>query len=416
MPEDVGWMQYNPTPYVILPIAVGARYGFMAGVQGGFMAYLLLGMTRTIFGMDNFVDFVEQNGYLFFGMLITGGIAGELEAYHRRRHERYQALHEETSKRMRKLDVDLHHVMQVNDELQKKIVSANNQTVSLDMQIRKLYEADLEDIYQTALLILNRLEKISSAAIYLIDIDGRLQRNALIGDEEEFPEEMFYKDYQIIEKSLDLRKMVALPNLFDDQPEIEEPYLVSIPFTPHHSDPIAVLVINKMPFSNFNPDTLKRIKVVSEWMAEIIMLRADLENFRYRVASGSGNKRIFYSDFLMHNLNRAFESYEDHAIESMVIFMYSPEDNTPDLFEMEGLLMKMVRNGDFAIHLPLNHPHLCIFLPFTGERGASLFAKRCSAMFSNEFPELGDLEVRTMAVKDYEDTLDLYTNMREGLT
>ena len=42
VPGDAGWFAANPTPFLIIPVLLGVRYGFSAGFGAGLLTVLLL--------------------------------------------------------------------------------------------------------------------------------------------------------------------------------------------------------------------------------------------------------------------------------------------------------------------------------------------------------------------------------------
>ena len=41
-PDDFGWLNQNPSPYLLLPILIGARFGFVSGIGAGASAVFII--------------------------------------------------------------------------------------------------------------------------------------------------------------------------------------------------------------------------------------------------------------------------------------------------------------------------------------------------------------------------------------
>ena len=73
VPSDLGWLSLNPSPWIVLPLLTGARYGFRWGFLSGAVASLLLLGTLLLTQRD----MVAAHSLFFLALPALGLLAGE---------------------------------------------------------------------------------------------------------------------------------------------------------------------------------------------------------------------------------------------------------------------------------------------------------------------------------------------------
>ncbi len=414
--DDLGWMNVNPNPYYLLPILLGSRYGFSVGCFAGFVAVaMLLLMIEFGHGLSAGL-YMETHSYQIFSFIAVGSICGQVCGYMSKRFQQIETKNEGLMRRVSKLDRDYKTVEQINDQLQRKLVIRDNKGFNMDLEIRLLYECEVRDLYQSVLFTVNRLNRISDAAMFIFKKDDKhmLERSAALGDFSLFPTEMTDTDLPMVEMALKRKEMVTIPEVLEDTVDVEEPYLFALPFLGGDGKCICVLLVANMPFIEFRPASLKNIKLVSSWVSEVIELRTGESKKHYKLIEGYNEKRIFFEKYFKHNLKLSVRFYHEQHLPSSIVILEYPAENDISQNDLEIALAPMFRTGDLPTVLPRKFPHVAILLPFSGDRGAILCQQRCARYFQSKFKDLMPLKTKIYRMSDASNFNSLWTYLCEN--
>ena len=182
-PGDLGWMQLQPSPWLLLPMLMGCRYGFPAGMAGAGVAIVIatIGFARQeeVFFV---VNLLKQHGFLFTAMAAVGGISGQIQRGFKAREIVLTAQAERAGERLKKLDADVFLLREAKAELERLLATHDAELATLDAEIRRLFDSEGDELWQDILLLLNRQSRVSDAAIYTLADDGQsLVRKGLLG-------------------------------------------------------------------------------------------------------------------------------------------------------------------------------------------------------------------------------------------
>ena len=119
-PRDIGWLELNPTPYLILPLLLGGRYGFGPGVISALLTIAGIVLTRVLLGWaGSGTDVLEAAPVTFVSLVVAGGLAGEIWLYFRRRISQFEATESVLRGKLRKMDSDVMVLREAKDELDR---------------------------------------------------------------------------------------------------------------------------------------------------------------------------------------------------------------------------------------------------------------------------------------------------------
>lgn len=404
--DDLGWIAANPCPYLLIPLLLGARYGSSPGFYTASVSVALVFMLNQLTEMPMGLNtFFREHAYLVFSFFIYGILSGEVNGFFRRKSDRFSFLYDESRERLRKLDGDIKKIAQINNKLQREVLNADNQTFSLDLEVRALYECPTDDLWMKTLMILNRMERILNAAIYGLPEDGKLKRLALLGSEKSLVPLLELEDHPLLQKALSEEQLTAIPEVMEEKSLKREPFLFTMPLKDADNKIFALVVVTEMPFMSFNPRNLRRIDLIASWAAEIIDLRIHAHEHHYRVLSGPENKRIFMPNYLRTKLKLSLLTHQQHDIPSALIVVH-PQGGAPmEQSALEQTIIKRVRTGDFAAQVDSKIPHICVLLPFTAERGGTIFIESTQGMIQARNPDFPPLNYTLIQIKDF-DSLD----------
>lgn len=75
---DPGWVHTQISPYLLIPVLVGARYGLGAGIAGAGIAFAIAAIGQIFLAGAPWSEFFSQRYALLAWSLAFGGICGEI--------------------------------------------------------------------------------------------------------------------------------------------------------------------------------------------------------------------------------------------------------------------------------------------------------------------------------------------------
>ena len=392
---DFGWRQMNPSPWFLLPVLIGSRYGFTAGICSGLAGTLVIWFGLSSVHILSLADFIRVFGIFSAGMILAGGVCGEVCHGFRKKELQLTTQNQHYQDRLRKLDVDLFFLREAKSELERLLATRDAELATLDTEIRHLFASQGDDLYQDILQLLNRQARVSDAAIYAVVSPLELRRKAGLGRGEDLPEKLGANEVEMIALALENKTAVSIPE-FWQRPGGDNPaHLIAVPLLDARDNPIAVLVVTGMPFIALTKKAVHLIALICRWAARVLEITRGTPGTS-RLVEGTESQRIFSSEFFRENLELSLQSYRQHELPSAVVLFLLPNRARAQQKQFEALVMAGVRNGDFPAELGLPVPHLAVLLPLCGERGANIFLERILAGCQKD-AALGP-EVRTRLV------------------
>lgn len=393
---DPGWLEVNPSPWLLLPMMMGARYGFTAGLVAALTATVAIAAARAGMGFSASIGgAVRSDLYFYTGLLAAGGLAGELWIYFRRRILQLHAHEESLRSKVRKLDSDALVLREAKDELDRITAARDGEISSLDAELRRLYTSPVEALPDAILSLIKRQARVTDAALYRVDSStpDLLQRFGLMGEDTLLPETIAPGDHDLVQRALELKTMVTLPEILIDENVDEETLLMAAPLIGADGEPRALLVVAGMPFIAFNPASAEIIDLVCEWSGGVLELSEGAEG-RYRIVGGREAQKIFLPDHFEHLVAMAFQSCQRHRLPSAIVelALWGQERSQQDKFEQT--VLGAVRSGDFASEPQKDYPAVWVLLPLAGERGTDIFLDRCTQFCLRQGIDLEHLKTR----------------------
>ncbi len=398
--SQLGWTNFNPSPYLLLPLLIGGRYGFTAGLLSGVGTSLVVLALQSFGGAGSPSAALAQAPYLHASFLFLGGIAGELYGWFRRERAQAAAQLEKLQTSVRRLDADVSYLRGVKDELDRAVAARDGEVSTLDAELRRLYAASREDLPSATLAFLRRQVRLTDAALYAIPSgEGALTRLALIGRDNHLPESLGRKASAVVRLAIERSSLVTLPELLQQrEPSCEDPILLAAPLRDAAGKTLAVLVVSGMPFISFTAQTGNLISLICGWAGEVLDLASGAGPGRYRIVAGRDLQRIFTREHFRHLLQLAFEANKGHRLPSSIVVFSLPGVSPREQARFEGVIASAIRAGDYAAELGHSHPHLAVLLPLVGERGASIFIERCRQFVRQSGPWPSELDVRRVEI------------------
>lgn len=429
-PRDIGWTHLHPTPWLLLPILMGCRYGFGSGMAGAGVAILAVAFgflqqaevhspnsaaqTRSVLEqranqvavvvldgrqggrpelqtrqLDVLISvLLRHHGYLFAAMLAAGGICGQIQRGFKAREILVNAQSDRASERLKKLDTDLFLLREAKAELERMLATRDAELSTLDAEIRRLFESEGEELWQDILLLLNRQARVSDAAIYILASNGRtLVRKGLLGSARSLGERIDVKDMEMVGLALKSKSVVTIPEFWQGAVTGQSDYLMVVPLLDSRDQPLALLAVTGMPFISLTKKSVYLVALICRWASRVAEVEAQAETTS-RALAGVEGQRVFTEQFFRTNVQLAFDSWQQHSLPSAVVLFVAARQPKAKQAQVEALIMANIRGGDFPAAIGLPIPHLAVLLPLCGERGVGIFADRILAACRKD-PELG---------------------------
>ena len=185
---DRGWLELNPSPYLLLPLLIGGKYGLRAGLMAGLLA-LFTSLLMAWTGGLGVMDALGVTPLVFLAMPVVGLVTGELHRQAAGRRLHLEAENGLFGKEKERLEKDLDVAREAQYVLQKELSLQGADACSLDLELRKIFEDGAPPVSRGTLFALAEVGGVTDAAIYLLDQGGEsLQRSDYIGDGAYFPE------------------------------------------------------------------------------------------------------------------------------------------------------------------------------------------------------------------------------------
>lgn len=401
--QDLGWWKFQPTPYVLLPILIGLRYGIGAGIVGAAVAYIIPISLQAIGSGATWFQACNSHWNCLSASLLLGTVCGlfQYDAARRfnsqvRRGDELAVRVQEAAERAARLCDDI-------AELENFRALRDREQSSLETGLRWLSASRPTELGRNLLTVLSRHARVTDAAVYYSRADdGSLECQALQGREDRLPPRIDPLDMPAVHSVLGNRQPGTVPELRKVMQGKLGDYLASVPLVNSRGEAFGLVLVTGIPESAFNPKTLSSIEFICRCASSLIELK-DKSLGQYRLVDGCGeNCRIYTPGFFTHLVATSCESAKKQQVHPALILFCAPEAPPSFQPEMERTLMRHLRSADYASQVHLEAPHLVVLLPVTARDGAPALIQRVRAAWfrtdyhlvchSLELAEPGDLE------------------------
>lgn len=412
-PRDPGWTSLNPSPALLLPILMGCRYGFGAGVITALItAFIVLMM--NLFGGKAVADALQTNGVLFAGLLVVGGLCGEITNNFRKRFVEQTAESQRATEKLKTLDRETFILREQKEELEKLVATMNGEIATLDTEIRRLFETDLEELYNQLLLLFNRQARITDAAVYL-EKNGAWVRAELLGSGQFLPESLDLAVSKIAARALETRQLVTVADFWQTTKKDDTSgALMAVPFVDSQDGLLALVLVAGIPFISFNKRTVELVHLISLWGSRVLELKTRTDT--YKQLAGAEQLRLYTPKAFQENLRLVLRSYERHGIPSAIVTASWPGQSGCSQSEFCEALLEQIRGGDFPVELGLPFPAMAVLLPLTTERGVQIFLQRIQHSLQRKLGTKDGVRYKTFYLKNKKTAQEIWKELNDEQT
>lgn len=356
--HDPGWMQLNPTPWLLLPLLIGIRYGLWPGTITGLLAAAALAVMRARLEEMEPWDFAVANRYPLTALIVAGFVAGECSRVFRRsRDER-----EEDTARLRseseRLRAELGVSRQARHELQQAVAMHNAPLACLDDELRKLVPLPAAMVHDALLQLLRRLAGVISAGFYERK-NGSLVRLAVINPSGDLAETIRMADSRVAEQAIETKSISAIGD--PDADPREQPFMAAIPWADNGKE--GLLLIADMPVEQFDWRHLSRIELMLHWTFAIRRMAAEFND------AAAGRREASTEEFMLL-LAAALETEQTHQLPSSVLRL----DDGEAVAGIGNQLAPLLPASAVTSRVPGGG--LAVLLPFTADQEAEAISHR----------------------------------------
>lgn len=356
-PEDWGWTEINPTPWLLPALLIGARYGVPGGLFAGVLTAALVTWMRGRHEAAGFQDVFHERLFLLSSLPLAGVIAGEINHLLRGDRHATDAHNQSLKTEVERLQAELDVMRETRHELEQRLMLHHAATATLDEDLRKLALLPKDQAPGALLRLLHDLCGVTSAGLYAVD--GRsLRCRATLHPTAPLAERLSLDRVELASKALDQGALAALSSPFDSTQD--QPFLAALPW--QGDSGTSVLLVQDMPLDRFDWRNLARLEFICHWTA---VVRRHLQDF------GTGHEvRGFAAmeDFMVL-LAQALHAEQMHHLPSSVLRLdfIAPSRTSPN--QVHRSLTAMLPASSILTVLP-GDAGIAVLLPFSGDAAA----------------------------------------------
>jgi hypothetical protein len=371
--QDPGWLALNPSPWVLLPLMAGARYGF----RWGFLSGAAVSLIVLVLLMGFQKEAIAAHSLFFLALPTIGLLAGEAHAlFATRLAERDDAVETLLTQRDH-LGADLEVAEDARFELQERLALLNADTASLDQQLRGLFEPGAGPIFPHLLRLLRDTAGVTDAALYQIN-GSNLTLSALLGDSSALPASLSLPDTEIANLAVTRGTLVTCRQVWSSVPAQNSPWLAALPWPAHSGPSHSLLLIHRMDFASINWRTFSRIQMICRWVAQFMELRG-----LTGTSEPTAGPLLVPGEILRRATNEAAAAHREHSLPSTTVtFRLAPGATAEHADRLGALIAPQLRTTDLATQHP--DGHIEVLLTFDSARDAERFTTRVQSLAARD--------------------------------
>ncbi|MFQ5824481.1 MAG: diguanylate cyclase domain-containing protein [bacterium] len=273
--ESTAFIGIHPHPYWIIILLIASRYGTLQGLFAGGMAAIIYIYFGSKSELINFSDFTfPHGGYnLPFFFMLVGGLLGEIRSIFKRRFNKLEEKYQETTNDLQDLGLLHAALSESKQELEKRIAYQSSTMLNLFERLNKMESLDPESLYSKIPELLEELLNVKSSSIYLIK-NNKLQLYIRRGEKNKNGlSDTVELTYGMMGEVIKTKKIVTINQIYseDDFAKFHKLDLImSAPIKKKDDTIIGIINIEKIPFFDFNANTVRIFETISYWISIVV--------------------------------------------------------------------------------------------------------------------------------------------------
>ncbi len=370
---DAGWLKLNPTPWLILPLTLGSRWGFKWGLAGGLIPTVIALVAKWLEGVRP-DEILAHHAFFLVSGPVAGVLAGEISGLLNRRHDAAAARLAELETAHHDLADRASLVDESRQLLQQRLALVGAEACSLDQQLRGLFVPGAPPLFAGLLRVLRDAAGLTEAAFFTVGAGGTLARVQTLGAPDHFPAQMRLADLEIASVAVQQRTITTCRSLWKaGAPEkAGTAPLAAVPWLNAAGQPVAVLVISRMVFTAVNWRTFSRIDLICRWAA------------RFEQTRGPSDGPLVSPVELGSHVALAQEAAREHQLPSAVVDFACADAAVSGETFLRVLAPLLHPTAVAALAQGAGGPHLRVLLPLEGRREAEALIRSAGQVVARE--------------------------------
>jgi hypothetical protein len=341
--DDLGWLELNPTPWLLLPALIGARYGVIAGSCSGIGSALGIAAVRAGFSYDVAHELLGDRPYFFTLLVLTGYLAGECQRLQRRENQRLETERKSLEFEVHRTTSELELARETRQQLEEHMALHNASLAGLDDDLRKLMVGPIEGLFDRMLGLLQQHVGLQSAGIYGRRGDDLICL-AAINPTKPLAKRISLDSVPIARRALDEKRLISVKSA--EECTALQPFLAALSFEDAQGE--GVLLVHDMPLRQFDWPHLARMELIVGWTLLMLGTHDKIK----------GERKLIDNDFFQAALSCAISADQVHHVPSVILVAdgKTPEQDLTQVLPPTTMLTRLV-----------GQDRLIALLPFAGE-------------------------------------------------
>ena len=368
--DDPLWISGNPNPWLLLPVYLGCRYGFVSGCVSGLITAAVAGV--VVAGQSDGLTVQEAllgQRFLLLGFFIGGILTGAVRSLMNRKLEELEqraTTAEEENKRLRS---DNETLDETRYQLQQRLALFGAETCALDQQLRALFAPSADPVVPGCLKLLRSAANVSSSCVVELGEAGTDGKIIAALDSQWKAGESLPKDKLAMARAaIEAQSIVTWKA---GAPSADTDFLAAVPWKNSAGGKVVVL-IEDMPFSAIGQAAFVRIEMIVRWVARFFPEASATADPARSVSAGTlfVTAEEFESQYKL-----ARKTFEQLRLPSTIVEFETgePELGKPSAIELLQKTLGVQLQAPRVVCTEGNAGKLRVLLPMEGIRDAETF-------------------------------------------
>ncbi|MDB6140940.1 MAG: hypothetical protein JWO94_4012 [Verrucomicrobiaceae bacterium] len=361
-PADLGWTSLNPSPWLLLPLLIGGRYGIGPGVGAGLAACLGIVLLQAHALGEPAPAFAQQHAYFLTALALGGFLAGELNRLTRGQVLTLSEANEHLSDESVRFSAELELARETRQDLQRYLALLNAPMAALDEDLRKLIIGPPAHLLDGLLAMLHQHASITSAGLYRLEGTG-LRRLAALHPTGVLGEKLVLEEVPLAARALEAQSIASVSDPLATT--LNQPFLAAIPWKAREG--MGVLLVQDLPLQAFSWANLAKIQLIITWVSALSQYRDDLHR--------EGGMKFLKLEEFLPLVAQALEAEQVHHLPSIILRADYTRQADAGGNDISQKILQTLPPTALCTSLT-DRGSLIILLPFSGETEAEALSQQ----------------------------------------
>jgi hypothetical protein len=362
---DFGWFSLNPTPWLLLPILIGARYGLTTGLVSGLATVGFVVLVRAQVVEDRPLRVVAGDHlYELCSLVLLGFLAGQWRQLQRNRHTELEKENSGLNDSLDGARAEIELLRQSQQDARRQLALHNVVLANLDEDMHDLLTAPAGGFVSGLLDVIHQHAGVTSMALYQQEGEA-LVRLAALHPTPPLAERLELSQTPLADRALDERTMATIRDPLTAT--VEQPFLAAFPWTDGTAG--GVLLIQDMPLEAMRWENLARVELILHWAFA-------LARWGRKVGAGGQRQALVPLEDFMLLVGQTLQVEQTHRVPSVVLRADLLEQSVAQAPQLPAELLALLPKS--AVASRMNHS-LYVLIPFGGHAEGETLSKAFQA-------------------------------------